>query len=243
VGIEAGPDDTRVRRIIALLVAFAGLAERAAGRCFPIRFLVFVVLWRAEAVARDCVEGVLEAAGLCLDDPLILAHAPDGAALAARFRLLAEILDALPLEWVAAADDAGPRPGAAKAGGCPPFPARSHACAAAPRPRRSRARPADPPAAPQRGPPARELRGRFTDFGCGAASRGPATGRIRQTVPASGPRFSHLDGARPARAMRPDADGVGKASPCPKHGAETRGQFTDFRTQAAPAGALAFGIR
>lgn len=88
-------DAGREWRIVALLVSLAGLAERAALRCFPIRLLVFVVLWRAEAVARDHVEGALEAARLGLEDPQILARQPDSAALAARFRLLAEILEAL----------------------------------------------------------------------------------------------------------------------------------------------------
>ena len=53
-------DERTARRIIALLVSFACLAERAAGRSFPVRWLVLTLLRYAERVAWDFV---IEATG------------------------------------------------------------------------------------------------------------------------------------------------------------------------------------
>ena len=47
-----------LRRIIALLLALAGLAERACGRSRPVRCLVLLALRPGEAVARDYVAGL-----------------------------------------------------------------------------------------------------------------------------------------------------------------------------------------
>jgi hypothetical protein len=47
-GMDMGLDETTLRRIIARLVSFAALAERAAGRCFPVRWLVLAILRHAE---------------------------------------------------------------------------------------------------------------------------------------------------------------------------------------------------
>jgi len=47
-----------LRRIIALLLALAGLAERACGRSRPVRCLVLLVLRPGEAVARDYAAGL-----------------------------------------------------------------------------------------------------------------------------------------------------------------------------------------
>jgi hypothetical protein len=44
-----------LKRIVALLFAFAGLAERASGRSYPVRCLVLWVLRRAEVVARGWI--------------------------------------------------------------------------------------------------------------------------------------------------------------------------------------------
>lgn len=46
-----------LKRIIALLLALAGLADRASGLPRPIRWLVFRILRPAEAVAREFVIG------------------------------------------------------------------------------------------------------------------------------------------------------------------------------------------
>ena len=53
--MDVGLDDRRLRRIIAMLVALAVLAERAATRSLPVRWLVLCLLRHAEAVTRDHV--------------------------------------------------------------------------------------------------------------------------------------------------------------------------------------------
>jgi hypothetical protein len=82
-----------MRRIIALLVAFAGLAEAAAGRSYPVRFVLLIVLRYAEAIARDYVADMTLVDGLWFDDGMECTSSPrDAALLAERFRLLAEEL-------------------------------------------------------------------------------------------------------------------------------------------------------
>ena len=56
-------EERRLERIVALLVALAALAEAAAGRSFPVRWLVLLYLRRAEGVAHDFVAA---SAGLAL---------------------------------------------------------------------------------------------------------------------------------------------------------------------------------
>ena len=87
-------------KIAALLVSLSLVAERAAGRSFPVRFLVLVLLRRAEAVATSFVAATAEAAGATADDFPWLDDSPesgagplDAAWLAVRFRLLAALLD------------------------------------------------------------------------------------------------------------------------------------------------------
>ncbi len=87
-------------KIAALLVSLSVVAERAAGRSFPVRFLVLVLLRRAEAVATSFVAATAEAAGATADDVPWLDDSPengssplDAAWLAVRFRLLAALLD------------------------------------------------------------------------------------------------------------------------------------------------------
>lgn len=87
-------------KIAALLVSLSLVAERAAGRSLPVRFLVLVLLRRAEAVATSFVAATAEAAGATADDFLWLDDSPengssplDAAWLAVRFRLLAALLD------------------------------------------------------------------------------------------------------------------------------------------------------
>lgn len=85
-----------LRRIIARLVALAVVAERAAGRCWPVRLLILLLLRRAEAgIARF----VLEETGTPPEVFEGMAAVGDGPAdmlgLAARFRAVAAILAAL----------------------------------------------------------------------------------------------------------------------------------------------------
>ncbi|APH72804.1 hypothetical protein [Aquibium oceanicum] len=93
-----------MRRIVALLVSFAALAERAAGRSFPVRFLVLCFLRRAEIVATGYV---LDAHGVppsaVVENAAVGNDAADALLLAARFRALAAALvfllpDASPLD-------------------------------------------------------------------------------------------------------------------------------------------------
>lgn len=85
-----------LRRVIALLVAFAVLAERGAGRSPWVRWFVLWILRRAEAVAADFVftqtgtpPPVREAIAAVGNDP------EDSLRLAARFKALAAALRAL----------------------------------------------------------------------------------------------------------------------------------------------------
>ena len=52
---EIEADREAVNRILALLFAFADLADRVSGRSYPVRCLVLWFLRRAQAVARDWV--------------------------------------------------------------------------------------------------------------------------------------------------------------------------------------------
>ena len=86
-------------KVAALLVSLSLVAERAAGRSFPVRFLVLALLRRAEAVATAFVAATAEAAGAAaddfpwLDEPAETGAGPlDAAWLALRFRLLAAVL-------------------------------------------------------------------------------------------------------------------------------------------------------
>ena len=102
------------RGIARTLVALALLAERAAGRSFPVRFLVLAILFRAEAIARTFVArsaATLIAEALeagcprpdmpfpdlaCLDEPSGLHYgAADAVLLALRLRILAAVLGML----------------------------------------------------------------------------------------------------------------------------------------------------
>jgi hypothetical protein len=89
-----------LRRIIALLVASAVLAERAAERSLPVRWFVLWALRRAETVVEDFV---FDETGmpLAVEGFALAGNGPDDAfALAARFRALAAALATLlPLAW------------------------------------------------------------------------------------------------------------------------------------------------
>jgi hypothetical protein len=87
-------------KIAALLLSLSLVAERAAGRSWPVRFLVLAILRRAEAVATSFVAATAEAAGATADDfPWLDDTAESGSSplhaafLALRFRALAEVLE------------------------------------------------------------------------------------------------------------------------------------------------------
>ncbi|MCV0396372.1 MAG: hypothetical protein K5872_03625 [Rhizobiaceae bacterium] len=95
-GYAARGDGRRLRRIAALLVALAALAEQAAGRCYLVRCLVLWLLRRAEAAAEAFV---FDQTGVPV--PALAGFAADGNGpadalrLAARFMVLAAALGAL----------------------------------------------------------------------------------------------------------------------------------------------------
>ena len=89
-------DERRLRRIIATLVALAALAERAAGRSFPVRWLVLALLRYAETVARDYVIETAPWAWPYLENEPEAGSTPmDAALLGLRLRMLAAVLGAL----------------------------------------------------------------------------------------------------------------------------------------------------
>jgi hypothetical protein len=53
--VEIETEKEVLKRIIGLLLSFAGLAERASGRSYPVRCLVLWILRRAEVVAQDWI--------------------------------------------------------------------------------------------------------------------------------------------------------------------------------------------
>ena len=97
---QAATGERMLRRIIALLIASAVLAERAALRSLPVRWFVLWLLRRAETVALDYV---FDETGmpLAVEGFAVTGNGPDDAfALAARFRALAAALAILlPLAW------------------------------------------------------------------------------------------------------------------------------------------------
>jgi hypothetical protein len=106
-------DERTARRIIALLVSFAVLAERVAGRSFPVRWLVLTLLRYVESVALDHVIDSAPWAGPYLADELEPGSNPMVAVLLGqRLRMLAAILrELLPAEdspdvWTSGRDHA-----------------------------------------------------------------------------------------------------------------------------------------
>jgi len=83
-----------LKRIVALLFVLADLAEQAAGRSRPVRWLVLWSLWQADAVAREFVIAFApNAAGRCwstASKPVHQGHDPaDAMNLAVSLRSLA----------------------------------------------------------------------------------------------------------------------------------------------------------
>ncbi|MCV0393859.1 MAG: hypothetical protein K5872_11855 [Rhizobiaceae bacterium] len=95
-GYAARGDGRRLRRIAALLVALAALAEQAAGRCYLVRCFVLWLLRRAEAAVGEFVaettgmpQPAFAGIGTTGNDP------EDALLLAARLHALAEALGVL----------------------------------------------------------------------------------------------------------------------------------------------------
>jgi hypothetical protein len=89
-------DDRTLRRIIATFVALAVLAERAAGRSFPVRWLVLAILRYAETVALGYVVETAPWAWPYLETEPEAGGSPmDAVLLGQRLRMLAAILGAL----------------------------------------------------------------------------------------------------------------------------------------------------
>ena len=79
-----------LRRIIALLVSLAQLAECAAHRSLPVRWLILVLLRRAEAVSLTLLEGTVDLSGF--DDPEAGYRPVDATILAYSLRTIATLL-------------------------------------------------------------------------------------------------------------------------------------------------------
>jgi len=104
-------------RIVALLFALAGLAERAAGRSPAVRTLVLWFLRQAETVARDFVADGVDATSM----PVLPAGtAPaDALRLAASLRALAQEIDRHAGQLLALCGRTGGDPAASPAGRMP----------------------------------------------------------------------------------------------------------------------------
>lgn len=88
--------DRILEHIVALLVALAVQAERAACRSFPTRWLALVILRTAEARACACAAEVTPCDWRGFAHTAELGYGPgDAILLAARFRMLAAMLAAL----------------------------------------------------------------------------------------------------------------------------------------------------
>ncbi len=88
-----------LERVVAILLAFADLAERAAGAPHPVRCVVLWILQRAEAVAQEFVAGSTVAVRWTTSaEATPVRHgfdAADAIHLALSFRMLALVLGAL----------------------------------------------------------------------------------------------------------------------------------------------------
>ena len=85
--------DRRLRRMVALLLALAGLAERAGGASFPVRFVVLSILRHAEDVAWAFVAGASAPPHAGGEAPLSRRNgAAEAARLALSLRMLALIV-------------------------------------------------------------------------------------------------------------------------------------------------------
>ena len=94
-GHAAIGDDRTLRRITAMLVALAALAEQAAVRSFPVRFLVLCILRHAEVVAWAFVADAIGTTRPVSGEVPAGNGPSDAMLLAARLRALAAALVAL----------------------------------------------------------------------------------------------------------------------------------------------------
>ena len=95
-GHAAIGNDRTLRRIVTMLVALAALAEQAAVRSFPVRFLVLCILRHAEVVAWRFVADATGATRPAPGEVPAAGNGPsDAMLLAARLRALAAALVAL----------------------------------------------------------------------------------------------------------------------------------------------------
>ena len=86
----------RLRSIIALLLSLASVADAAAGRTFPIRWLVLAILRRGERAAQVYVAEAMQVEWADLEGAMEAGVDPgDAALLAWRFRWFAAVLSAL----------------------------------------------------------------------------------------------------------------------------------------------------
>ena len=111
-----------LRRIVALLLSLAVLAERAAARPLAVRVMVFWILRRAELGARTLfvkTAGPLDAEAPFMGPPHYGAgiEPNDLLRLAASFRAIATLLSLT--GWAAAAPDIGESAGAAQSASSP----------------------------------------------------------------------------------------------------------------------------
>ena len=89
-------NDRMLEHVVALLVALAVQAERAAGRSFPVRWLVLAILRRGELAACTCLAEMTRCEWSWFEDPAELRCDPaDAILLAARLRMLAAVLASL----------------------------------------------------------------------------------------------------------------------------------------------------
>ena len=92
----AGRNGRRLRSIIALLLSLASVADAAAGRAFPIRWLVLAILRRGERAAQAYVAEVTQLEWADLEGEMEAgADSGDAALLAWRFRWIAAVLGAV----------------------------------------------------------------------------------------------------------------------------------------------------
>lgn len=88
-------DRQALKRIVALLFAFATLAELASAKPRPLRAAVLWLLRPAEAIGRDFVSALMKDCGVLVVLPAQLSsldEADDSIRLAHSFRALAELL-------------------------------------------------------------------------------------------------------------------------------------------------------
>ena len=91
-----GASERTLIRTIALLVSLAVLAERTAGRSFPVRWLVLSILRYAETVAQAfVVENAPWAWPYLENEPEAGSSPMDAVLLGQRLRMLAAVLGAL----------------------------------------------------------------------------------------------------------------------------------------------------